>query len=181
MKVCVLDTETTGLSFEEGHRIIEVAAIVVDLDKMKAIDKLEQRINPGRSIDPKAKLVHGISSSDLVGKPTFKYVEPRLTALVEKCDLLVAHNLEFDAGFLLGEYGLLDKEFPEIESFDTMASCRWATPMGKLPSLKELCFACGIEYNETRAHAALYDVLVLAKCFMKAYAENALDLSGLVR
>lgn len=178
-KVCVLDTETTGLSFDDGHRIIEIAALVLDMSTFKAIDKLEQRISPGRSIDPKAQLVHGISLDDLVGKPKFKEVEPALTKMIDGCDLLVAHNLTFDAGFLIGEYGLLEKEFPEIECFDTMTEFRWATPMGKLPNLKELCFACDVEYKDDLAHAAMYDVIVLARCFINACKGNVVDLSGL--
>ena len=173
MKICVIDTETTGLSFEIGHRIIEVAALCVNLDTYKAVSKFEQRINPERSIDPKASLIHGITSSDLRGKPAFEKVEPDLTEFISNCNLLIAHNLKFDAGFLLGEYALIDKEFPNIDVYDTL-ECRWATPMGKPPSLKELCFACDIEYDESRAHSALYDVVVLTKCVIAAHKFGAI-------
>lgn len=179
-RVVVLDTETTGIGFDNGHRIIEVAAIVIDTDTRKAVAKFEERINPGRSIDPKAQLVHGIDSSMLVGKPDFKSIVRKLTSVITLSDLIIAHNLQFDAEFLLGEYGLASETFPDIPGFDTMKEFRWATPMGKLPNLKELCFACDVEYDITKAHAALYDCIVLGKCFMSAYRAKMFDIADFI-
>ena len=159
------DLETTGLSAESGHRIIEFAGIVHDLHTGKALGKYEQRIDPKRSIDPKAQAVHKIALEDLRGMPVWADVAPKIAKLFGRVDMVVAHNgIGFDLPFLLVEMDRVGVELPDVEICDTMVSCKWATP----PSLKELANSLGFEYDQEKAHSALYDVALMMKCFFKA-------------
>lgn len=176
MIINFLDTETTGLKVEDGHRVIELAMVLLDLESKKIISKYEQRFNPQRSIDAKAQEVHGISIADVMSKPLFESEIGKINKLMAKSDLLVGHNLSFDVDFLANEYMLADDNLPDIAIYDTI-DCTWATPMGKKPSLSELCFACDVEYDPEKAHSALYDVVVLAKAFLKAHKYGHIEIS----
>lgn len=169
MKVLVLDTETTGLDPLEGHKIIELAMKTYDLDSREAVSKLIQRFNPERPIDPKAQAVHGISFEELVDEPVFKDVASRIVDELNSADLVIAHNLQFDATFLLVELRNAGFELPTRPSVCTMSDARWATPNGKFPNLGELCFALEVEYDPEKAHSAEYDIDVTAACFFKGY------------
>lgn len=164
MILAALDTETTGLSATDD-RIIEV---FVDLVRgSKAIFTYEQRIDPQRSISAEAQRVHKITASDLIGKPTFKSVAPVLHKVLAKADAYLIHNAEFDIGMLKAEFTRNGYTLPEKPIIDTMVEGSWATPDGKKPSLKELCFACGVHYDETLAHAASYDVRRMVDCYLR--------------
>lgn len=93
----VLDTETTGLFPGLGHRVVEIGAI--RLEKWREVGQVSTLLQPGRKMDAKASSVNGISDSDLLGQPTFSEVADELLALLDGA-VLVAHNAEFDAGFL---------------------------------------------------------------------------------
>lgn len=164
-----LDIETTGLSAEKGHRVIEIACCLHDFHTGKFLGKWEKRINPMRSIDAKAQAVHGISLDDLMHEPKWEAVAPDLVKLFRKADLVVAHNgLGFDLPFLIHEIDRIGLELPDVEICDTMTACYWATPDGKPPSLKELAHSLGFVYDLSKAHAALYDVALMMKCFFTA-------------
>lgn len=167
-----LDIETTGLKQEEGHRIVEVA---LSMHRLEAIDAppvkvgdFVRRINPERGIDPAAQAVHGIAFEDLIGQPRWPEVGGQLSALMSRCDVIVAHNGEgFDCPFIVRELMRAGLPVPKIAVTDTMLQGRWATPDGMPPSLRALAFACGVEYDESKAHAALYDVEVMLACFFQ--------------
>lgn len=164
MIIGALDTETTGLS-PADDRIIEV---YVELVRGSAsVFKYEQRIDPQRSISAEAQRVHKISASDLVGKPVWTTVAPALHKILSKCDVYLIHNSAFDLDFLRAEFKRAGLAMPEKPVIDTMLEGSWATPDGKRPSLKELCFACGITYDDTLAHAAAYDVQRMIDCYMR--------------
>jgi len=175
------DSETTGLKVEAGHRIIEVAFVGYSLETRKKLFAFEKRINPHRAIEPKAQLIHGISQADLIGKPSFKEVEPFITKIFEKSDIAIAHNIDFDIGFLFEEYRLIGKQVPDAQGFDTMSEGRWATSFGKNPNLEELCFACEVPYDRGAAHAALYDVERMMECFFFALDNGGYDIKGLLK
>lgn len=166
--ITFLDTETTGLEQTEGHRLIEVCMRVYDLDTRRLKVNFVQRINPQRSIAAGAQAVHGISLADLAGEPLWEDVAPKVQKILTASTLAVAHNAEFDMPFIGLELIRINLDCPPVEVFCTMEEGRWATPNGKLPSLKELCFACGIDYDPSKAHAAEYDVDVMANCFWRA-------------
>lgn len=162
-----LDTETTGL--EPGdHRFVEVFVELIDYPTRKSVGKKLQRINPQRSIQPAAQAVHKISLSDLMGEPKWEDVAPALHKLLNRCDLLVAHNGEgFDLPFLNYEFKRVGLPAITVPVFDTMLEGRWATPVGKVPNLGELCWACEVDYDGSKAHAADYDVNVMLQCFFR--------------
>jgi DNA polymerase-3 subunit epsilon len=164
------DIETTGIEQAKGHRMIELHCSVYDLTtRMKRIS-WTKRLNPGRSIDKAAEAVHKISLDMLKDEPEWEVIAPQLKAILDKTDLLIAHNGDaFDIPFVIEEFlriGTDISSFAEkIKSFDTMLQGRWATANGKVPNLGELCFACDVDYDAETAHAADYDVDVMMKCF----------------
>lgn len=170
MIITGLDIETTGLSQEKGHRIVEIAMICYDLSRKERL-RYVQRINPERSIEAKAQAVHGIALSDLAGKPKWEAVAPKIIGIFQKSSLLVAHNGdEFDLPFIVNELLRIDLTPPaHLQAFDTMVNGRWATANGKLPSLRELCFACDVDYDPSKAHAADFDVDVMMASFFKGF------------
>lgn len=171
-----LDTETTGLEQEKGHRIIEVAVVLRDLDTGARLGKFVQRINPKRPIDPDAEKVHHIKFEDLVACPTWEEIGPKLSALLGKCHYHIIHNAEFDAPFVLRELQRIGAPLPQLRIIDTMQQGRWATPDGTIPNLKALCFACDVPYDTEAAHAAEYDVDVMLDCFFKQFPRGFFQL-----
>jgi DNA polymerase-3 subunit epsilon len=175
------DTETTGLLKPE-HRFVEVCLIQYDYDPATGWyserDVYTQRINPERPIDPDATKVHGILASDLVGKPKAEEVLPILRNKLDECQVVVGHNeLDFDLPFLIKELERLGLALPDFTPFDTMIEGRWATPFGKAPSLKELCWASGERYVDEEAHAAEYDVRRMMACFFFGLKRGVFNLS----
>jgi len=185
--IVVFDTETTGLKFDKGDRIIEIAMIGYQFDITKpdieGVEKfrIERRFSVNKAIDPKAQMVHGISQADLVGKPAFKEVEPLITRVFDKADLMVAHNIGFDVGFIYGEYSLIGKAIPDVEGFCTMENARWSTSTGKNPNLGELCYALEVDYDPDQAHAALYDVQKTAQCLFEGIKRGGYDIKSLLK
>lgn len=177
MKLLFLDTETTGLDPEKGHAILEITAILIDLEKGEELDRLTTRIHPERTIDEKASEVHGIYPSDLVGLKPFKHHEPAITQIIEKADYLIAHNAEFDCNHLVYAYSRIGKEMKDVNTFDTMTQGRFASFWGRVPTLQELCFASNIEFDTTRAHGSEYDTEKLAEAFMKCHERGHFILS----
>lgn len=163
-----LDIETTGLSVVDGHRIIEVAALRYDLLTGELVDKLVTRVNPERSIDIDAQNVHGIKLEDLEHEPLWPSVAPDVHAFIRSGKVVVIHNAQFDAPFVDAELMRVGLQFPvEPAVFCTMENGRWACFDGKLPRLQELCFALGVHYDTTKAHAAEYDVAQMMSCFFR--------------
>lgn len=165
-----IDLETTGLEWKEGHKIIEFACVPYELETGKKLEPVVMRINPERDIQPAAQKVHGITFEELADKPNFQAVSRQIASVIESSDILVAHNgFEFDFPFLDWELRSAGKKIHAKKLIDTMKDARWATPMGKLPSLRELCFACDVGYDPEKAHAAEYDVDVMMQCFFYAH------------
>lgn len=167
MIVVALDTETTGLEWGD-HRFIEVYVELRDHLTRKALKSKLWRIHPQRSIQPAAQAVHKISLADLAGCPAWEDVAKEVHDFIHQGDLMVAHNGEgFDLPFLNYEFKRVGLPQIEIPMFDTMLEGRWATPVGKVPNLGELCWACEVDYDGSKAHAADYDVAVMMECFFK--------------
>jgi DNA polymerase-3 subunit epsilon len=169
MLIAGSDIETTGL--EPGdHRIIEAYVGLYDLSTRKLVDKYFTRIDPQRTIQPAAQAVHKIALSDLQGEPLWKDVAPTFHAILERADvdLVVGHNWrDFDGPFV--DYEMVRVGLPKLTKpiFDTMQEGRFATPTGLVPNLGALCWACGIEYDASQAHAAEYDVDVMMQAFFR--------------
>jgi DNA polymerase-3 subunit epsilon len=166
-----LDLETTGLDQSAGHRIIEVAALLYELESARFMGKYVQRVNPQRPIDAAAQAVHGITFDMLANEPTWEQVAPNVHRILTAAQYMGGHNVRgFDWPFLSGEFQRIGMAVPKLELIDTMEEARWATPLGKLPNLGELCFACGVDYNPALAHAAEYDISVNMQAYFAARA-----------
>lgn len=173
-----LDIETTGLKQADGHRIVEIA-ICIRKENGDKVGKFVSRVNPERSIDPKAQEVHGIAFEDLVDSPTWDKVAPRVSGILAKVDYLVTHNGEgFDLPFVIGELMRAGESVPPIRSVDTMIQGRWATPDGSIPKLGVLAWAAGVPYDPSKAHGAEYDVDVMLDSFFKFWPRGFFKLPG---
>lgn len=181
LKLIGLDTETTGLKQEDGHRIIEIAMLTYDLDTRRLEDTWIQRIDPERPIDPKAQGVHGIAYTDLVGCPKWDDLAPEIARRMSGADLLIAHNMGFDGPFIAAELIRVGQKVPDVHALCTMENARWACPDGKLPRLGELCFALGVDYDTSKAHGAEYDVSVMMDCFFKGHMRGFYKLPTIKR
>lgn len=181
MRLIGLDTETTGLKQEDGHRIIEIAFLTYDLPTRKLEDVWIQRIDPERPIDAKAQEVHGIAYTDLVGCPKWDDIAAEVAARMSKADLLIAHNMGFDGPFIGGELIRVGQKVPDVHALCTMENARWACPDGKLPRLGELAFSLGVPYDATKAHAAQYDVEITMECFFRGFQRGFYKLPNVLR
>jgi DNA polymerase III subunit epsilon len=171
MLVAGLDTETTGL-LDPEHRLMEIAILLYDYDTEQKLGSFVRRFNPGRPVDPKALEVHGITFDSVAHLPTLE-ADSKAIELIQrilgKADVVVAHNGKgFDIPFIEQEFRRIGKPLPKIVTTDTMLEGRWATPLGKVPNLGELCFACRVPYDPASAHGAEYDVEVMMQCYFKA-------------
>lgn len=180
MIVAGLDLETTGISQEEGHRIIELGISVyhtADGRDFKKIGKTWlQRVNPMRSIDPGAELVHGISLKDLKNEPEWEEVAERVHKILTPLDLLVCHNANFDAPFIALELARVGYKIPDFEVFCTMENGRSATALGSVPNLGQLCWAFDVAYDGDSAHAADYDIDVTMECFFRGLKRGTFEV-----
>jgi len=183
VRIAGFDIETTGL-LAPDHRIIEVYIKTYEWAPgtvAREIDAFETRIDPERSIALEAQRVHGISATDLIGKPKWIAVAPSIHAWLADADLLVGHNgEEFDLKFLNMEFERVGLSPVTTPIFDTMLKGRAATPTGKVPNLGELCFAFDVPYDPTLAHAASYDVTVMMECFFRGLRWDAFKLDGIL-
>ena len=112
-KYIVLDTETTGLEVKQGHRVIEIGAVLLN-DRKKSEEHFHSYLNPSRLIDEEASKVHGITNSDLEDKPFFDEIAEEFINFIEGSTLVI-HNAPFDLGFLNNELQLASTNYPSIE------------------------------------------------------------------
>jgi DNA polymerase III subunit epsilon len=182
MIILGLDLETTGLLAPE-HRIIECAALEYELDLDKkwvtGPAKWVQRFNPQRPIEAAATAVHGITFEAVAHEPTFKERSAKLLSIIKGADLIVAHNGRgFDLPFLKKEFAGIGTALGPVRLVDTMLEARWATPYGKVPSLEELCFATGVEYDRKLAHAAEYDTDRMIQAYLLGLQKGFFTTTG---
>lgn len=180
MRQIVLDTETTGLEPEQGHRIIEIGCVEM-VNRRLSGRHFHQYVRPDRPIDAAAFAVHGISDEALADKPPFADIAPSFLAFVEGAELII-HNAPFDVGFLNHELARLPAEHPPLESYcsvlDTLALARDLHP-GQRNSLDALCKRYGVDNSERDLHGALLDAEILAEVYLAMTGGQAtLDLSA---
>ena len=173
-----LDTETTGLHVEKGDRVIEFCGMVYNVESSKRLINLNARFtNEGKEINKKAQEVHGISSADLIGKPKFSSFAPKLDTIFKKCKIAVAHNAEFDFKFLAHHMAQAGYPLPtDLIVFDTMGESMTTSYDAKPPSLREFCWAMGVDYDPAAAHAAEYDTEIMMKAFFIALKRGHFQL-----
>lgn len=163
----VLDTETTGLDPNQGHRIIEIGC--VELINRKLTGRhFHQYINPEREIDEGAQQVHGISLESLQDKPVFSAVADDFVDFVQGAELVI-HNAPFDMGFLNKELSLLGPNRGVLEEscqvLDSLVMARQMHP-GQRNSLDALCKRYFIDNSQRDLHGALLDAELLAEVYL---------------
>ena len=164
MREIVLDTETTGLNPNEGHKIIEIAAIEI-VDFLPTGKVFHKYINPERDVPQQSTDIHGITLESLNGKPIFrKIVEDFLSFISD--DPIIAHNVEFDIGFINHELRHCDKETLKNNKIDTVTIAREKFP-GQSVSLDALCKRFNIDNRAREKHSAILDTQLLAKVYIE--------------
>lgn len=167
MRQIVLDTETTGLEVEQGHRIIEIGCVEL-VNRRLTGRRYHQYVNPQRAIDAGAESVHGISSADLADKPVFAQIADDLLDFLEDADLVI-HNAAFDLGFLNAELAQLEPKPAPLNQarriIDTLALARRLHP-GQKNNLDSLCRRYGVDNAHRELHGALLDAELLADVYL---------------
>ncbi len=167
MRQIVLDTETTGLSTAQGHRVIEIGCIEMINRRITGRD-FHRFLNPDRNIDEGAEAVHGISLADLENSPRFHEIADEFLEFIAGAELII-HNAEFDVGFLEHELRLMKHPQPKIrqhaEVLDTLQMARDRHP-GQRNSLDALCKRYEVDATKRDVHGALIDSELLANVYL---------------
>lgn len=166
MRQVFLDTETTGLYPDQGHRIIEIAAVEV-INRRITRNHFHVYINPDREIDAAAQEVHGITLEFLQDKPRFHEVAQELLDFIADAELII-HNAPFDVGFLNAELGQMDGRIVEhccTNIIDTLKMAKEMRP-GQRNNLDALCRHFGIDNSRRTLHGALLDAELLADVYL---------------
>ena len=166
MRHIFLDTETTGLNANQGHRIIEIAAVEI-VNRRPTNHSFHFYLNPDREIDPAAQEVHGITLDFLQDKPRFSEIASDFIKFIKDATLII-HNAPFDVGFINMEFGLIEK--PPIEEavaniIDTLKMAKDMRP-GQRNSLDALCRFYNIDNSQRSLHGALLDAQLLAEVYL---------------
>ena len=163
MKEIILDTETTGISVREGHRIVEIGCIEID-NLISTKKKFHCYLNPERKVSEKALEVHGYTDEFLKDKKKFKEIAEEFLSFIEDKRLII-HNAEFDLGHLNNELKLIGKKEIQNEIIDTVVLARNKFP-GSANSLDALCKRYKIDNSKRVQHNALMDCELLAKVYI---------------
>lgn len=179
MRQIVLDTETTGLDPQTGHRIIEIGCIEL-VERRPTGRVLHRYLNPEREIDAGALDVHGLTSQFLADKPRFAEVVAELLEFIRGAELVI-HNAPFDVGFLNAELALLgsNERIADLCGvLDTLALARSRHP-GQRNSLDALCKRYLVDNSQRTLHGALLDAEILADVYLAMTGgQTALSLAA---
>ena len=163
MKEIVLDTETTGISVKEGHRIVEIGCIELD-NLIPTKKKFHCYLNPERKVSEKAFEVHGYSDSFLSDKMKFREIADDFLRFIKNKRLII-HNAEFDLSHINNELRIIGKNKIDNEVVDTVSLARNKFP-GSQISLDALCKIYRIDNSKRVQHTALIDCDLLAKVYI---------------
>ena len=163
MKEVILDTETTGISVKDGHRIVEIGCIELD-NLIPTNNKFHYYLNPERKVSEKALEVHGYTDEFLAKQKKFNEIGEQFLEFI-KDKRLIIHNAEFDLGHLNNELSILGKRKINNEVLDTLILARDKFP-GSPVSLDALCKRYRIDNSKRTQHTALIDCDLLAKVYI---------------
>ena len=163
MKEVVLDTETTGISVKEGHRIVEIGCIELE-NLIPTKNKFHCYLNPERQVSEKALEVHGYTDEFLSTKKKFSDIGDQFLEFIKNKRLII-HNAEFDLGHLNNELAIFGKKKINNEVIDTLTLARDKFP-GSPVSLDALCKRYRIDNSKRTQHTALIDCDLLAKVYI---------------
>src|SRR6056300_1355498 len=163
MKEIVLDTETTGISVKEGHRIVEIGCIELE-NLIPTKNKFHCYLNPERKVSQKALEVHGYTDEFLATQKKFSDIGEQFLEFI-KDKRLIIHNADFDLGHLNNELAILGKKKLDNEIVDSLILARDKFP-GSPVSLDALCKRYRIDNSNRTQHTALIDCELLAKVYI---------------
>ena len=166
MRKVILDTETTGLEYRLGDRVIEIACVEM-VGRRLSGRHFHKYLNPEREIEAGAQAVHGLTSEFLADKPKFAEIADEFLAFIEGAELVI-HNAAFDVGFLNNELALLKREPLENTCAGVIDTLRMAREMrpGKKNSLDALCSEYQVDNSGRQLHGALLDAELLAEVYL---------------
>jgi DNA polymerase-3 subunit epsilon len=175
MRQVVLDTETTGLEVQRGHRLIEIGCIEL-AERRPTGNRFHVYLNPDRAIDEGARAVTGISDEFLADKKRFREVAHEFLDFIRGAEI-IAHNAEFDVGFIDAELNMagdgLGRLADHATVLDSLALAREKFP-GQRNSLDALCRRLGIDNSHREVHGALLDAQLLAEVYLAMTAGQGL-------
>lgn len=161
------DTETTGLDYKKGDRIIEIGAVEL-IDRQVTGNDFHTYLNPDCEIHKGAVAVHGLTEQFLADKPSFSEIVDSLIQFIQGAELII-HNAVFDCGFLNHELSLLPQKLKPVKRYckvlDTLTLARQLHP-GSRNSLDALCKRYRIDNTHRQRHGALIDAKILAKVYL---------------
>ncbi len=163
MKEVVLDTETTGLSVKDGHRVVEIGCIELE-DLIPTKNKFHCYLNPQRKVSEKALAVHGYNDEFLSKQKKFSEIGEEFLDFIKNKKLII-HNAEFDLGHLNNELSIFGRNNIDNEIVDTLILARDKFP-GSPVSLDALCKRFRIDNSKRTQHTALIDCDLLAKVYI---------------
>ena len=164
-RLIVLDTETTGIRPEEGHRIIEVGAVQI-LNREITSTEFHKYVQPNRPVGDSVN-IHGITDKFLINKPQFDKISDDLLSFIEGATLII-HNAPFDLGFLDNELKIngINKKIEDIcQIIDTLELSKKQRP-GTMHNLDALCRRFGVDTSARTRHGALLDAQILAQVYL---------------
>lgn len=173
-KLIVLDTETTGLKIDEGHRLIEIGACVIESNYTPTEETFHCYINPERGVHPDAIKVHGLTYSFLCKYKKFHEIADDFLNFIKDYPLVI-HNASFDIGFINMELKKIKKPLIKNHVIDTLSLFKKYNP-GSQASLNAICKKYGISIKEREKHGALIDAQLLSKAFF--YMQNDINKSS---
>jgi len=167
-RIISFDTETTGLDFETGDRVIELGAVEI-LERNKTGEEFQTYLNPdGKEISEKAQQITGITNEQLKDKPKFKDIADDFLNFVRGAELVI-HNAEFDVGFINNELKLANHKVKDIRDictvYDTLTTAQTMFP-GQRNNLNALSARLGISGYDRTYHGALLDAQILADTYL---------------
>lgn len=167
MRQIVLDTETTGLEPQQGHKIIEIGCVEL-VNRRLTGRHYHQYIKPNREIDEGAIEVHGITNEFLADKPVFEAIVEEFLEFIDGAELII-HNAPFDVGFINHELSLAGRHYGTVRDrcrvLDTLVMARQKHP-GQKNSLDALCKRYMVDNSQRDLHGALLDAEILADVYL---------------
>ena len=175
MRRIALDTETTGLNPQDGHRIVEIGCVELDVN-IPTGKEWHSYVNPERIMPEAAFAVHGLSEDFLKKEPKFKDIAKGFISFIEGAELVI-HNAKFDIGFLNSELKMANMPLIEMQkTIDTVHLAREKIP-GAAASLDALCKRFEIDLSLREKHGALLDAKLLAEVYLQLTGGRQASLS----